>query len=125
MTDNQFGETYEVKVQGCQAFETAGAQNLTIQEGLLTCEMITCLQIPPGRSKERMTLLSGEAQQGDTIYAEDKGRQGRTDAFQIADSIDDAWLQGRCVGNLEQWVDVLEVNLPEPEDLDLFWVQGG
>lgn len=87
--------------------------------------MITCLEIAPGRSKERTTLLVGKAQHGDTIYAEDKGFQRRTDAFEIADGIDDACLQGRHVGNLEQWVDVLEVNLPEPEDVDLLWVQGG
>lgn len=87
--------------------------------------MITCLEIATGRSKERKTLLVGEAQNRDTINAENKGLQGRTDAFQIADGNDDAWLQGRCVGDLEQRVDVLEVNLPEPEDLHLFRVQGG
>lgn len=86
--------------------------------------MITCHEVAPGRSKERPTLLVGEAQNGDTIYAEDKCFEGRTDAFQIADGIDDAYLQGRGVGNLEQWVDVLEVNLPESEDVDLLWVQG-
>lgn len=125
MTDGRYDEAYKIEVQGCQAFDTARPQNLRFEEGLLTCEMITCLQVFPGRSKERTALLVGEAHDRDTIYAEDKGLKGGTDAFQAADGIDDACLQGRCVGNLEQWVDVFKINLPEPEDLDLLWVQGG
>jgi hypothetical protein len=59
-----------------------------------------------------------------TVDTEHEGGQGRFDGCHIGGSVYDASLQGGSVCDLEQRVDIVEIGLPELEDLDLFWVKG-
>lgn len=49
----------------------------------------------------------------------------RADFLKVADSLDNAWLKCRSVGYFQQWVDIVEVNLPEPKDLNGLRLQAG
>jgi hypothetical protein len=64
-----------------------------------------------------------EAEDRHTVYGEHESFQGRIDASHVTGGIDNAWLQSRSMSNFQQRIDVLQVYLPELEDLALAWMQ--
>lgn len=70
----------------------------------------------PWRAKHGTAFALDETQNGHAIDTEHERRQGGLDACHVAGSVYDASLQGGSVGDFEQRIDVVEVDLPEPED---------
>jgi hypothetical protein len=91
---------------------------------LLTAELIPRQKTLPWRTKHGTAFVLAETQNGHAIDTEHERSQGGLDAGQVAGGVYDACLQGGSVGDFEQRIDVVEIDLPEPEDLDLFRVQG-
>jgi len=65
-----------------------------------------------------MTLVLVKAKDGHTVDAEHERGQGRLRGRQIGGSFYDSTLKGRRMRDLEQRVDIVEVDLPQPEDVD-------
>lgn len=78
----------------------------------------------PWRTKHGTAFVLAETQNGHAIDTEHERRQGGLDAGHVAGGVYDACLQGGSVCDFEQRIDVVDIDLPEPEDLDLFRVQG-
>ena len=78
-----------------------------------------------GGPKDGATLLVRQAQHRGAVDAKEKCLERRLEGREVGKGVDDAGLQGRGVGDLQEGVDVVEVELPEAEDLGLLGVQGG
>ena len=91
---------------------------------MLTAEPIPRQKTVPWRTKHGMTFVLAETQNRHAIDTEHERRQGGLDAGHVASGVYDACLQGGSVCDFEQRIDVVNIDLPEPEDLDLFRVQG-
>lgn len=70
------------------------------------------------RPKDGLAFASTETKGGHTVYAEHERLQGRADTRHVAGGFDDASLETGNVGDLEQWINILQIYLPKPEDMD-------
>ena len=91
---------------------------------MLTAELIPSQKTFPWRTQHVTAFVLAETQNGDAIDTKHERRQGGLDAGYVADGVYDAYLQGGSVCDFEQRIDVVDIDLPEPKDLDLFRVQG-
>ena len=85
-----------------------------------TCgSFVSCThqQIVLARSEQSPTLPSLQRKNRNTVDPIQKTIQSRTHAAKIADGIDYPRLQRGRVCNLQQWIHIVEVDLPELEDL--------
>jgi hypothetical protein len=76
-----------------------------------------------GQPKQGIAFVVYETQNSDAIYAEHECLHGWTDVCDITSGVDDECLQCRGMRDFEKRVDVIQVNLPESEDLNLTWMQ--
>lgn len=74
-----------------------------------------------GGRKHRLALFRSKTQHGQTVDAEHQRLHGRSDSAQVANRFYDAPLHGGNMSDLEQWIYVGQVNLPELEDL--YWIR--
>lgn len=91
---------------------------------MLTAELISRQKSFPWRTKHSETLVLAEAQNGHAINADHERCQGGLDAGHVRGGVYDACLQGGSVSDFEQRIDVVNIDLPKPEDLYLCRVQG-
>lgn len=72
-----------------------------------------------------MAVFRSETQGCHAVYAKHECFHIWVDVFQVTGSFDDAALQTWGMCNFEQWIDVVEVSLPQSEDVNRFWVKSG
>ena len=90
---------------------------------MLTTELILPQKTFPWRIKNGKTFVLAETQNGDAVDTEHERRQGGLDAGHVAGGFYNACLQGGSVCDFEEGIDVLEIYMPQTEDLYLSWVQ--
>jgi len=56
------------------------------------------------------------------VYGKHQSFHGWFNARQITGGIYDAWLKCGCMGELQKWIHIFQVCLPEFEDLSLRWM---
>lgn len=91
---------------------------------MLTARLIPREKTFPWRTKHGTAFVLAETQNGHAIDTEHERRQGGLDGGHVAGGVYDACLQGGSVCNFEQRIDIVDIDLPEPENLDLFRMQG-
>lgn len=90
---------------------------------MLTTELVLRQETFPWRFKNCKAFVLAEAQKGDAVDTEHERRQGGLDAGHAAGGFYDACLQSGSVCDFKKRIDVVDIDLPEPEDLGLYWVQ--
>lgn len=96
-----------------------GTQELAFYKGLLAAHLIASKQIGFGRTHLRLTLLLRQTQDRHTIDAEHQCLQRGIDLRDITRSLNDLHLKCWCVRHFEHGIDVVQIDLPEPEHLHL------
>lgn len=92
---------------------------------MLTTESISCQEVLLGRPEGGATLVRVETGDGDAVDAEHERLQGRINVADIGSGRKDARLKRDAVGDFEERINILKINLPQFEDMDGVWVEGG
>lgn len=76
------------------------------------------------QSEHGLALVGFKTVDSYTVYAKQQCFKGWFNILQVSGSFDNAALKSGSVGDFEQWVDIVDEYLPEPEDVDKVRMQG-
>jgi len=90
---------------------------------MLASSAIRTEKVLLGRAERSPAVVRVQTRDGDTIYTEHERLHGWRDAADVGRGFDDPSLQCNAVGDFEQRIYVLQVYLPESEDLNWIGVE--
>lgn len=117
-------EREHVQKESGQALAVGGAKESAVDKGLFTRWVVGIEQLRLAGAKGGLAVTLGHALNGGAVDAEHERLEAGIDAGEVCDGFDDTLLEGRCVRDLDQGVDVVEKSLPKLEDLGRARVEG-
>ena len=116
--------TNHVQVHRSQAVQIFRTQESRLKQCLLAPELESSQQVILRSCKDRPTLFFRQADDRDAVDGEHKRSEGGVDVRQSANGVNDARLECWGMRDFEERVDIVEINLPELEDLGRWRMQG-
>ena len=112
------GGAYQIEEKGLEDGQLGRPHEPSVDERLLGGIVVSPQQDSPVLAKVAVDLLLGQRSNSGKVDSKQQRLERLGDLGQVADGGDEVDLQGRGVGDLEQGVDVLDVQVPEQEALD-------
>ena len=94
-------------------------QKAAFEKSLLACELIALHEEVTPESKYLKGFFVCQAEKADTVYGEHERFQRGINVADIGSCLDKPCLQCRGMGDFQERVDIVEVDLPKFEDLRL------
>ena len=116
--------TDHVEIHRSQAIEIFRTQEGRLKQCLLASELESAQQVILGRCKYRPTFFLRQADDRDAVDGEHERGEAGVDGRKATNGVNDARLECWGMRDLEKRIDIVEIDLPQLEDLRRRRMQG-